>query len=529
MSLARPLTTDQSQTLGDAAAQPFLRVLDVSKAYGQVQALGEVSIDFLAGEVHAVVGENGAGKSTLTRLLGGEEQPDSGAIVIEGRERVPARPAEARRAGIAVVHQQFQLVEQLTVAENIGLEDVPTRRAFGPLPVIDKAAMLQRAAERLAPFGLAHRASARVRDLTIAEKQVVEIARALGGHPRLLILDEPTSALSASEAETLFTHIRALRKAGVAIIFIAHSLTEVLSIADRITVLRDGRRITTVPAGMVDAVALARLIVGRELAAAVEESAARPAGDVVLLVASRQAEEESGGEPLVALRRGQILGMPTYIGSALRGFLARISGETGAGPLAITLGGEDISRASIAARVRRGLCLIPADATAEGLAPKLSIEDNILLPNARRYTRFGLFRRSAARAAVEALIRDLDIRPADRHAPVENLSGGNRQKVAIAKWLLSGADVLVMDDPTRGVDVGAKVEMVRIMRGHAERSGAILLASSDLDELIGLSDRLVVIRGDRVVARFDEKPFGKAEILAASSGGDESIAEGGGA
>jgi ABC-type sugar transport system ATPase subunit len=210
--------------------------------------------------------------------------------------------------------------------------------------------------------------------------------------------------------------------------------------------------------------------------------------------------------------------MPTYIGSALRGLLARITGEASAGSLSVTLGGADISRASIAARVKRGLCLVPADATAEGLAPKLTVEDNILLPNAGRYTRFGLLRRSSAREAIDALIRDLDIRPADRQATVENLSGGNRQKVAIAKWLLSGASVLVMDDPTRGVDVGAKVEMYRIMRGHVEGSGAILIASSDLDELIALSDRLVVIHGERAVARFDDKPFDKAGILAASSG-----------
>jgi len=518
LSLARPLRSTPSEPFADAAAPPFLRVRDISRAYGTVEALREVSIDFLAGEVHAIVGENGAGKSTLTRLLGGEEQPDSGAIFIEGQARVLSRPSDARRAGIAIVHQQFQLVEQLTVAENIGLEDVPTARRFRPLPVIDTSVMLRRACERLAPFGLADRASARVRDLSIAEKQVVEIARALGGNTRLLILDEPTSALSGGETETLFAHIRALRKAGVAIVFIAHSLSEVLNIADRITVLRDGRLIATMPVAALDTASLARLIVGRELAAGAEASGHRLAGDVVLQVARAEADADAADAPLIALRRGQILGMPTYIGSALRGLLARITGEASAGSLSVTLGGADISRASIAARVKRGLCLVPADATAEGLAPKLTVEDNILLPNAGRYTRFGLLRRSSAREAIDALIRDLDIRPADRQATVENLSGGNRQKVAIAKWLLSGASVLVMDDPTRGVDVGAKVEMYRIMRGHVEGSGAILIASSDLDELIALSDRLVVIHGERAVARFDDKPFDKAGILAASSG-----------
>jgi ABC-type sugar transport system ATPase subunit len=499
---------------GGAAAAPFLRVVELSKTYGQIRALAQVSIDFHPGEIHAIVGENGAGKSTLTRLIAGEAQPDGGATLIEGRAVVMSRPSDARRAGIAIVHQQLQLVEALTVAENICLEDVPVRRLAGVLPVRDHRAMLERARRRLAPFHLADRAEARIRDLSVAERQVVEICRALGSNARLLILDEPTSALSGPETETLFRHIRELRAQGVAIIFIAHSLTEVLSIADRISVLRDGRLITTVSAGTLDAASLARLIVGRELAAAyTREAPAAPPGEALLEVCASEGHAE---RPLMALRAGEILGVPTYIGSALRAFLARISGERAAGPLRIRLRGAEIGHASIASRVRRGLCLVPGDATAEGLAPKLSIEDNILLPSAHAYTRFGLLNRARARPAVAALIRDLDIRPARRDAPVETLSGGNRQKVAIAKWLMSGAQVLVMDDPTRGVDVGAKVEMYRIMRGHVEKRGAILIASSDLDELTGLADRLVVIRGDDVIARFDERPFGKAQVLAAS-------------
>jgi ribose transport system ATP-binding protein len=505
---ARPLGTE-TVARGEEAS-PFLRVIKLSKAYGQVKALSEASIDFHGGEVHAVVGENGAGKSTLTRLLAGEEQPDGGGMFIGGNAVQFSRPADARRAGIAIVHQQFQLIEALTVAENICLEDVPLRRLMVPLPIRDRSAMLRRARERLAPFRLQHRADALVRELSVAERQVVEICRALGGEARLLILDEPTSALSAAETETLFRHIRELRARSVAVIFIAHNLTEVLSIADRVSVLRDGRLIITIPAGTLGPGGLAKLIVGRELAAAQEEQNPKPAGDTVLDV-------KREGAPMIALRRGEILGMPTYIGSALRGFLARISGEAPGGALSLRLRDRDITLASLAERVRQGLCLVPADATAEGLAPKLSIEDNILLPNVARFTRFGLFRRSLARERVAALIRDLDIRPVNPDALVETLSGGNRQKVAIAKWLMSGAQVLVMDDPARGVDVGAKVEMYRIMRGHVAASGAILIASSDLDELISLASRLVVIHGEKVVARFDQPPFHKSEILAAAS------------
>lgn len=512
MSIARPLPDGPSIPFESAAGEAWLQVSGLSKSYGSVKALSDVSIDFRPGEVHAIVGENGAGKSTLTKIIAGEETPDAGAILIEGREVTLSRPAEARRAGIAVVHQQFQLVEQLTAAENICMESVPVRRVLG-FPFRDDGAMLRRAAERLAPFQLQHKAGALVRDLSVAEKQVIEISRALGSVARLLILDEPTSALSQAETETLFRNVRGLRDQGVAILFIAHNLSEVLSIADRITVLRDGRLITTVPAGALDAAELARLIVGREIAA-MQERAPAPAGDMLLGVT---APHEAGGD-IVALRRGEIIGMPTYIGSALRGFLARISGEHGSGGLGIALRGDDISGSGVARRVRAGLCFVPGDATAEGLAPKLTVEENILLPNVARFTRFGLLRRRAAREAAADVIRDLDIRPANPKARIEHLSGGNRQKVAIAKWLLSGADVLVMDDPTRGVDVGAKVELYRIMRGHVEKRGGILFASSDLEELIGLSDRLVVIRGEKVVARFDERPFRKSEILAASAG-----------
>jgi ribose transport system ATP-binding protein len=487
------------------AAEPVISVRGLTKTYGAVEALRDVSIDFHAGEIHAVVGENGAGKSTLTRLLGGEEAPDAGDILVGGRATVLQRPGDARRAGIALVHQQFQLVEALTVAQNICLESPPTRRLGGLLPVIDGHEMLRRAAHQLAPFNLAGKAGTLVRDLTVAERQVVEISRELAKDARLLILDEPTSALSADETQTLFAHIRALRGRGVAILFIAHNLTEVLAIADRITVLRDGRLVVTAPARTLDAGTLSQLIVGREIAKPVP---ARARG----FEAGALLEATSGGTR-IAIRRGEILGIPTYIGSAVRDLLDRLSGLRRTGPARVWLKGEDIGGSRIGERVRKGIGFVPGDSTAEGLVPKLSVEDNILLPSIRRFTRAGIMDRRTARPAVRALIQSLDIRPADPLAPVERLSGGNRQKVAIAKWLLSGADVLIMDDPARGIDVGAKVELYRVIAGHAAKGGAVVLASSDLDELIALSDRLVVLRGEAVIATFTERPFGKADIV----------------
>jgi len=486
------------------AAEPVVSVRGLTKSYGVVEALRDVSVDFHGGEIHAVVGENGAGKSTLTRLLGGEESPDAGDILVAGRKTLLQRPNDAKRAGIALVHQQFQLVEALTVAQNICLENPPTRHLGGVLPIVDSREMLRRAVAQLAPFNLGGKAGAAVRDLTVAERQVVEISRELAKDARLLILDEPTSALSAEETETLFVHIRRLRDRGVAIVFIAHSLSEVLAIADRITVLRDGRLVTTAPAHTLDAATLSQLIVGREIAKPVQ-SASRASGGVIL-------EADSRGAP-IDLRRGEILGIPAYIGSAVRDVLDRLSGLRRSPARTVHFKGEDIGGDSVGARVRKGLGFVPGDSSAEGLIPKLSVEDNILLPSIGRFTRFGIIDRRRARRAARALIESLDIRPADPLAPVERLSGGNRQKVAIAKWLLAGADVLIMDDPTRGVDVGAKVELYRVIVGHAAKGGAIVLASSDLDELLALADRLVVLRGEAVIATFPRRPFDKADIV----------------
>ena len=505
MSIASPIAASGVKAFDKPATEPVVSVRGLTKAYGVVEALRDVSIEFHAGEIHAVVGENGAGKSTLTRLLGGEEAPDAGDILIAGRPCVLQRPGDARRAGIALVHQQFQLVETLTVAQNICLENPPTRRLAGVLPVIDGREMLRRAARQLAPFNLEAKAGDTLRHLTVAERQVVEISRELAKDARLLILDEPTSALSADETETLFAHIRALRDRGVAILFIAHSLTEVLAIADRITVLRDGRLVTTVPARSLDAATLSQLIVGREIAKPVQTVAQAGERSVVL--------EADSGATRIGIRRGEMLGIPTYIGSAVRDLLDRLSGlrRTGAG--SVRFKGKDIGQSSIGARVRMGLGFVPGDSNAEGLIPKLSVEDNILLPSIARFTRAGIIDRSAARRAARGLIESLDIRPADPLVPVERLSGGNRQKVAIAKWLLSGADVLIMDDPARGVDVGAKVELYRVISGHVEKGGVVVLASSDLDELLALSDRVIVLRGEAVIATFPQRPFGKAEIV----------------
>lgn len=516
MSVASPFILSGAGAFDKSFVSPVLSVRGLTKAYGVVEALRDVSIDFYAGEVHAIVGENGAGKSTLTRLLGGEETPDSGSIQVDGKTVLLSHPSIAKRAGIALVHQQFQLVEAQTVAENICLDDPPLRWLGGILPLLDHAAMRRRAASQLAPFNMQNRANALIAELNIAERQVVEIARELAKHARLLILDEPTSALSAKETATLFNHVGRLRQQGVAILFIAHSLSEVLSIADRITVLRDGRLVTTIPAQAVDASALAQLIVGRHVDDHRGQSRKQDKPPILQLSVRSGAAKEATER--IAIAPGEISGIPTYMGSAIREFLGRLSGERRGSPDSVKLRDKAIGHKAIAARVRSGISFVPGDATAEGLVPKLSIKDNILLPNLQRFTHFGFLPPWAGQGAVQELIASLDIRPPDPSVPVERLSGGNRQKVAIAKWLLAGADVLVMDDPARGIDVGAKRELYRVVDSHSAKGGVTVFASSDLDELLSLSDRLVILRGETVVAQLAERPFEKAKIVELLSG-----------
>jgi len=495
-------------------ARPLLVAYRITKTYGPVRALSEVSLEIHPGEVHAIVGENGAGKSTLMKIVAGEETPDSGEILIDGHAVTLRGPSDARMHSIAIVHQQFQLVDSLTVAENMCMDSPPLRTFPRFLKLLNHARMVEDAARQLAPFGLDRKVRARIRELTVAERQVVEISRALARKARLLILDEPTSALTAHEIEHLFAHVRTLRSEGVAIVLIAHSIEEVLSIADRITVIRDGHLIRTQPARDLDATTLIRMIVGRDLAKGYpkkEVALGEPLLHATWMPKPGHLTELTG-------RRGEIFGVPTFIGSAVRDVLARLSGERRSPRNAIRLDGHAVGSLSVRGRIRNGICLVPGDATAEGLVPKMSVEENILLPNLSRFQKWGFLQRKQGRALVRELIEAVDIRPADPSIPVERLSGGNRQKVVIAKWLAAGAKVLVMDDPTRGVDVGAKVEIYRVIGDAVVGGGLVVLASSDLDELLGLADRIVVLRGGIIVDTFDSRPFDKAQVLARTAG-----------
>lgn len=499
---------------GEALAEgqgPTLRLVarNIDKSYGPIRALDDVSIDFRAGEIHALVGENGAGKSTLQKVLAGEEQPDRGEILIDGSPVRLANPIDARHHGIAVVHQHFPLAQTLTVAENIFLGAPPK---LGPkwVPIVDWARLIAGARDILKPFGLAHLVRRAVRELTVAERQVVAIATALNRKARIIILDEPTSSLDATEIEMLFENIRRLRDRGACVIFITHSMEEVLAIADRVTVLRDGKRIGTVMAGEVDASKLVRMIVGRDLAEGY------PKVDVAIgepILSARNVDILDHNRVSVEVRVGEIVGLPAHMGSGVGDLLNGISGRRAFKEGELRFASGDFARTKIRKKIRAGLCLVPGDATTEGLISKLTIEENILLPNLAAYSRFGIVRGKRIRALCMELIGLLDIRPPNPNVAVENLSGGNRQKVVIAKWFAANARLLVMDDPTKGVDVGAKIEIYSVVGDFVRKGSSILWASTDVDELLGLADRIVVIRDGEVVGRFGQAEANKVAIL----------------
>lgn len=496
--------------------EPLLLMRGISKSFPGVQALQDVALEVRAGEVHALVGENGAGKSTLMRILVGVHQRDAGEILLRGRTVEIPSPIHARTLGISIIHQELNQVPALSVAENIFLGREPRR---GP-GFVDYVEMYDRAGELLQELGLPIDPHRKVGSLTVAEQQLVEIAKALSVEADLLIMDEATAALTVKETERLFQFIRDLRARGVGIIYITHRLEEIFRIADRVTVLRDGRYVATYPIGEVTMDDLIRLMVGRHLDEKFPKEAV-PRGEPVLEVRGLTTEGLFEDVTLT-LHRGEIVGIAGLVGSGKTHVAHAIFGATPIDAGEIWLQGRPVTIRSPQDAIAHGIGLVTEDRKRLGLVLSMNVRDNITLPVLPELERIGFVDRGREQALVRQAIEELDMAVASPEQIVRQLSGGTQQKVVVAKWLQARAKVLLLAEPTRGIDVGAKVEMYRLMVALAKRGVGILMVSSELPEILGMSDRILVMHEGRITAEFTREEASQEAILASATGREHS-------
>ena len=488
--------------------EALLRAISISKSFDGVHALKDASFELKAGEVHALIGENGAGKSTLVKVITGAHQPDEGTIEVCGEVVVGNDPGLSRALGIAAIYQQPALFGDLTVAENIALR-VERGGAWRWLRWGER----RRNAGRLLDIvGANISPDAVVRSLTMPQQQLVEIAAALGSNARILILDEPTASLSDREVENLFGVIRRLRDRGVGMIYISHRLEELSQIADRVTVLRDGRHVATRSMRDVDRPELIRLMVGRELSA-VFPKVSVPLGDIVLETRGLECRESGIRDVNLSVRAGEILGLAGLVGSG-RTELARVLfGLTPADAGQILLRGELVVVSEPSGAIEIGIAYVPEDRRRHGVILEMPVAANATLAALRKISRGGLIDFSRERAIVATFAEKFAIKARSLDVPVSTLSGGNQQKVALARWLVTEPSVLILDEPTQGVDVGAKAEIHKLMGELASRGLAIIMISSELPEVLGMSDRIAVMHGGTIVDTLDREGATQEAIL----------------
>lgn len=490
----------------------FIQFHSVTKSFGGVAALRGVSLSVASGECHGLMGENGAGKSTLGKVLAGIHRPDAGGLVIDGQARVFSSPREALAAGVAMVHQELAFCPDLSVAENLCMGRIPTKRGM-----VDRRAMERMANSLLAAIGVELDVRVLMRELSTAQEQLVQIAAAVGTDPRILIFDEPTSSLSQPEAERLFDLIESLKARGLTVIYVSHRMPELFRLCDRISVLRDGQYAGEVSGeGMTEA-AVVRLMIGRDLEHYFPEHPSTPPGEVVLTVrelGSPGKFQDVGFE----VRAGEILGFAGLVGAgrseiarAVFGLDPRASGEVSVSGAALELGSV---RRSMAA----GISLVPEDRKRQGCVLGMGCSENISLAVLSQLSRGGLLDRSSERDLAAKSFGELAIKASSIEAPVGSLSGGNQQKVVLAKWLARKGRVLIVDEPTRGVDVGAKAAIHSLIDALARAGMAVILISSELPELLQLSSRIIVMREGRQVGGLSRDEADQESVLRLMAG-----------
>jgi len=493
-------------------SKTLLTVSAIDKSFPGVQALCGVDFDLAEGEIHALVGENGAGKSTLTHIIAGVQSPDAGRMHLEGRPWRPTSRADAEAHGVRMVMQELHLIANLTVAENIFMEKLP--RKFGFI----NYQKLNRDAEKIMQqVGLVEVApDAQVSSLGVGQQQMVEIAAGLSRRCRILALDEPTASLTDQEIELLFAQIKKLKAEGVGIIYISHRIEEVIRIADRVTVLRDGKVIATQPTSQLSVNSIIRLMVGRDLKHEHLPHAAKP-GDVVLRVVGLTC---AGSVKNVSfeLHRGEILGFAGLMGSGRTEIMRAIfaADRPDSGRIYLYGASEPADIRTPCDAVRKGIAFLAEDRKQQGLLLPLPVRANISLTRLRALSRLGWMNHSRERHIAQRFIQALRIRCSSTEQAVQQLSGGNQQKVVVAKWLYRDCDILIFDEPTRGIDVGAKFEIYRMLTDLVAKGKAVIFVSSDLKELMAICDRIIVVSAGRVSATFSRGQWSEEKITTAA-------------
>ena len=471
-------------------SEPFLQLKAISKSYVGVQALKEVSLHIDAGEVVGLIGENGAGKSTLMKVLGGVIEPSAGRIGIDGRDFRAMTVTQSLGAGIAFVHQELNLFDNLDVAANVFIGREPS--GFGPLKLIDRKAMRNRVTPLLRRLSCDFAADTSVADLSIAQCQMLEIVKALSLDAKLIIMDEPTSSLTIAETNRLLDVIADLKASGVAIIFISHRLNEVEQCADRVVVLRDGVVVGTLDRAEIRHDTMIRLMIGRDLKTIYNPPTTAPT-DPILDLVELTTPAYPGRPVTLGLRGGEILGLGGLVGAGRTELARVIFGIDAPQGGSLRMAGAPIAIRSPRDAIDRGIYLIPEDRKKSGLILEDSIAENISLPNLKAYARGSLVSHDAERRTAEEQRRSLRIKTPTVETQAGSMSGGNQQKVVLGKWLSMNPKVIIFDEPTRGIDVGSKAEIYALMRALAEKGVAILMISSDMEEVIGVSDKVAVM------------------------------------
>jgi ribose transport system ATP-binding protein len=484
----------------------------ISKSFGEIPVLFSVDFDIRPGEVHAIIGENGAGKSTLIKILSGIEQPTSGSISYDGKTVVLPPNGEAEAMGIVLIHQEMNLAEHLTVADSIFLGREIKKYGF-----LDLAEMRRRSAAVMETLHVHVDPDARINTLPVADKQMVEIAKAISRDARVLIMDEPTAVLSVGETETLFEQIRRLTARGVAVIFISHKLDEIMELADRVTVLRDGQLIATVGTEALTPDSIAQMMVGRELSNLYPPKH-EPDIDAPVVLSVRNLSAPGVSDISFDLRRGEILGFAGLIGSgrtavaeAIVGLLPKSAGQ-------VEVNGKPANFTDVARSVDAGLAYMTKDRKGRGLLLNVGLQPNLTLLTLKKHLKNGFLDGKSEEQALDRAVRRFDIRARDASVRVGQLSGGNQQKLMLGKTMESEPDIIIMDEPTRGIDVGTKQQIYHIIAALAAEGKSIIVISSEMQEVIGLSHRVLVMRNGRLAGRLEGAEISEAEIMRYAAG-----------